>query len=177
MGHPILWPVGKSRFGEPVVLGFGERDYGEAELAKEDGVFEDGGVTHFGERLLSLEALDGGDADDGIFGVGCVDGEDLGGADRGFAYVGVIDDELFALLHAAEVEQGLGVGDAVPCGLAVAEEVVVGVLVGFGFEEVGHGDKGIGNTAYGVGARECNLCGIALATIGERGCCGVGGAS
>ena len=52
----------------------------------------------------------------------------------GFADGGVIDDELVALLHVAEGEQGLVVGDAVPGGLAVADEVVEGVFVGFGFE-------------------------------------------
>ena len=50
----------------------------------------------------------------------------------------MVDDELFAFFHVAEVEQGGVVGDAVPGGLAVAEEVVEGVLVGFGFEQVRH---------------------------------------
>ena len=123
---------------EPVVLGVGEGDDGEAELAEEDGVFEDGGGAHVVEGLFLLEALAGLDADFGVLGVGGVDGDDFGGADGGFAYVGVVDDEFFAVFHAAEVEEGGGVGDAVPGGLAVADEVVEGVFAGFGLEEVGH---------------------------------------
>jgi len=44
----------------------------------------------------------------------------------------VIDDEIFALFHAAEIEEGLGVGDAIPRGLAIALEVVEGVFIRFG---------------------------------------------
>src|SRR5271170_751757 len=75
----------------------------------------------------------------GVFGIGGVDGDDFGQSDGGFAYVGMVDDKFFTGLHAAEVEESLGVGDAVPCGLAVADEVVVGVGGGFGFQEEGHG--------------------------------------
>ncbi len=112
----------------------GEGDYGEAELAEEDGVVKDGRLTHFVEGLLALESLDGGYADDWVFGIGGVDGYNLGGADGGLADIGVVDDELFARFHVAQVEEGGVVGDAVPGGLAVAEEVVEGVLVGFCLE-------------------------------------------
>ena len=44
---------------EPVVLRVGEGDDGEAELAEEDGVVEDGGFAHLGECLFVLEALAG----------------------------------------------------------------------------------------------------------------------
>ena len=67
------------------------------------------GAWRISSRVFSLlESLAGLDADDGVFGVGGVDGDDFGGADGGLADVGVVDDELFALLHAAEVEEGLG---------------------------------------------------------------------
>src|SRR5258706_14717989 len=36
-------------FGEPVVLGVGEGDYRETELAEEDRVFEGGGFAHLGQ--------------------------------------------------------------------------------------------------------------------------------
>ncbi len=85
-------------------------------------------ASRISARVFSLfEALAGLDSDLGIFGVGGVDGDDFGGADGGFADAGVVDDELFALFHAAEVEEGLVVGDAVPGGFAVADEVVEGV--------------------------------------------------
>src|SRR5207248_6030687 len=117
---------------------FGEGNDGEAELAEEDGVFEDGGGAHVVEGFLLLEALDRLDADFGIFGVGGVDGYDFGGADGGFAHIRVVDDEFFAGLHAAEIEQGGGVRDAVPGSFAVAHQVIEGVGGGFGFEEIGH---------------------------------------
>jgi hypothetical protein len=129
---------------EPVVLFVGEGDDGEAELAEHDGALEDGGFADLGQGLFALEALAGLEADDGggHFGRGDgrsqFDGDHFGGADRGFAFIGVVDDAHLALFHVAEGDEGLGVLDAVPDGLAVAEEVVVGVLVGFGFEEVGH---------------------------------------
>ena len=132
-------PLEMLRPDEPVVLLGGKRDDGEAELAEENGVVEDGGGAEVGEGLFGFEAFPGLDADFGVFGVGGVDGDDLGGADDRFADVGVVDDEFFALLHAAKIEQGLIVADAVPEGLAVAEEVVKGVFVRLGFEEEGHG--------------------------------------
>ena len=79
-----------------------------------------------------FEALDGLDADLRVFGIGGVDRDYLRCADGGFADVGVIDDEFFPGLHAAQVEEGLVVGDAVPCGLTVALEVFKGVFAGFG---------------------------------------------
>jgi hypothetical protein len=127
--------------GEEVVLGVGEWDYGEAELAEEDGVGEDGRGADFFEGLLLFETLDGLDKDFGVLGVGGIDGDDFGGADDGFADVGVVDDELFAFFHVAEVEECLVVGDAVPDGFAVAKEVVVRIFVGLGFQEEGHGDR------------------------------------
>ena len=56
----------------------------------------------------------GFDSDFGIFRVGVVDGDDFGGTDGDFAFAGVVDDEFFAFFHAAEVEEGLGIGDSVP---------------------------------------------------------------
>ena len=110
-----------------------EGNDGETELAEEDGILEDGGLAEIGEGFGVLEALAGLDADDGVFGVGGIDGDDGGGAHHFFADVGVVDDKLFALLHAAQVEEGGVVGDAVPGGFAVADEVVEGVFVGLGF--------------------------------------------
>jgi hypothetical protein len=117
---------------EPVVLVVGERDDGEAELAEHDGVFEDGSGANGVQGFFCLEVLDGLDADLGIFGIGGVDGDDLCCAYGCFADDGVVDDELVALLHAAKVEEGLVVGDAVPGGLAVALEVFEGVFGGLG---------------------------------------------
>ncbi len=57
-----------------------------------------------------FEALDGLDADLRVLRVGGVDGDDLCETYGGFAFDGVVDDELFAFLHGAEVEQGLVVG-------------------------------------------------------------------
>ena len=124
----------------------GERDYGEAELAEEERALEDAGFAEFGKGLFALEALARFEADDGSFGVGWIggDADDLGGADGRFTNVGVVDDAVLALFHVAEGDEGLGVLDAVPGGFAVAEEVVVGVLVGLGFEEVWHKGEGPG---------------------------------
>ena len=119
----------------------GEGDYGEAELAEEDGVVEDGGGADLVEGFFCFEALAGGYADLGVFGVGRVYREDFGGADGGFADVGVVDDEIFTLFHVAEIEEGLVVGYTVPDRLFVAEEVFVAVLIGFGLEQVGHRDS------------------------------------
>jgi hypothetical protein len=116
----------------------GEGDDGEAELAEEDGAVEDGGFADLGQGLFALEGFDGGDADVGVFGVGRVYRDDLGEAYGGFADGGVVDDELVALLHVAKGEQGLVVGDAVPGGFAVADEVVEGVFVRFSLEQVRH---------------------------------------
>src|SRR6185437_8296254 len=91
---------------------------------------------------FALEAFAGFEADERGFAVGVeLDGEDFGEADGGFAGVGVVDDDLLAGLHVAERDERLWVLDAVPGGFAVAEEVVEGVGVGFGFEEVGHVKK------------------------------------
>ena len=87
-------------------------------------------------RLRRLPALR---RTSGVLAVGVeLDGDDFGEADGGFAGVGVVDDDLLAGLHVAEGDEGLRVLDAVPGGFAVADEVVEGVDVGFGFEEVGH---------------------------------------
>ncbi len=80
-------------------------DYGEAELAEHDRVVKDGGGADLGEGLLVLEAFDGLDADLGVLRVRGVHGDYFGGADGCFADVGVVDDEFFALLHVAEVEE------------------------------------------------------------------------
>ena len=50
---------------QPVELGLGEGDYGEAELAKEEGVLEEGGLAHFGEGCFALEAFAGLEGDEG----------------------------------------------------------------------------------------------------------------
>jgi hypothetical protein len=50
-------PPLRSEEGEPIVLGVGEWDDGEAELAEEDGVLEDGGVAHLGEGAGVFEKL------------------------------------------------------------------------------------------------------------------------
>ncbi len=42
---------------EPVVLLGGEGDDGEAELAEEDGILEDGGVAQVGEGFSALRRL------------------------------------------------------------------------------------------------------------------------
>ena len=115
----------------------------QAELAEEDGVFENGGGAHVVEGLFLLETLDGLDADFRVFGVGGVDGYDFCGANGGFAHIRVVDDEFFAGLHAAEIEQGGGVGDSVPGGLAVAHQVIEGVGGGLGFQKIGHGSGSV----------------------------------
>ena len=134
---------------EEVVLLVSEGDHGKAELAEEERAMEDRCVAEFGEWLFTLEALSSFEADDGIFGVRRVssDADYLGGADGGLADVGVVDDAVLALLHIAEGDQGLGILDAVPGGFAVAEEIVEGVFVGFGFEKVRHGLQGTGSAS------------------------------
>ncbi len=131
--------IGGSGLEEPGVLLVGEGDDGEAELAEEEGAGEGGGFAHLGEGFGTLEGFAGLDADERVLGVGGVDGEDGGEADGDFAGVGVVEDELVAFFEAAEVGEGLGIFDAVPGGFAVADEVVEGVLSGFGLEEEGHG--------------------------------------
>jgi hypothetical protein len=131
MGEERLCNGTRSGEGEPVVLSVGEWYDRETELTEEDGVLEDGGGAHVVERFGLLEALAGLDADDGVFGVRGVDGDYGGCADGFLTYVGVVDDELLALLHGTEIEEGSVVGDAVPGGLTIANKVVEGVLVWF----------------------------------------------
>lgn len=93
-----------------------------------------------GEGLRVLQALARLDADDGNFGVGRVNAQDRAHPDSRAFVAGVIENPLRSGLHLAQVLDRGGIRDAVPHGLAVAQQVVEGVDTGLGFEEeVGHG--------------------------------------
>lgn len=77
----------------------------------------------------------------GVFGIFVGFGDDFGEAGDAFLIAGVIDVGEVAGLHAADVDVGGGVIDAVPDRGGVAFEIGIAVVVGFGFAEpvVGHG--------------------------------------
>jgi len=97
------------------------------------------------EGLWRLEALADFDTDNGDLGICSVYADDGAGADGSALVARVIEDPPGAGLHLAEIFDGGGIGDAIPVGFFVAEEVVEGVGVGLGFEEEagGHGDHGM----------------------------------
>jgi len=106
---------------------------------------EDGRLADFSQRLFLLEAFPWLNTDLWVFGVGCVDRDDFCCTYGGLAHVGVVNDELVALFHVAQSEERLVVGDAVPGSFAVSQQIVVGVLIGLGLEQVGHFDKVLGS--------------------------------
>jgi len=114
---------------------FRQRNYAEAADDDQRGLGEERFGFNLGEGFGRFETLAHFDFDDGNFGVGGVHAENCAGADGGALVAGVVEDPLRALGHLAQIFDGGGVGDAVPDSLLVAEKVVEGVLVGFGFEE------------------------------------------
>ena len=126
---------------KPVPLVFGQRHYGEAAYEDERGVLEQRLSFDCGEGLRGFEALADFDLDDGDLGVGGVDALDCAGADGGALVAGVVEDPFRSGFHLAQVLDCGGIGDAVPDGFLVAEEVIEGIHIGLSLEEEesGHG--------------------------------------
>jgi hypothetical protein len=124
---------------EPVPLFLGERNDGEAADFHQRRIGKDLLGLDPVEALRILEARADLDADERDFGVGGVHSGHGAGADGGALVAGVVEDPLGAGLELAQVFDGGGIGDAVPDGLLVAQEVVEAVGGGLGLEEVeGH---------------------------------------
>ena len=135
MGPEPPWPS----IYEPGPLLFRERN--DREPADDDQwrVGEERLGLDGGEGLGRFDALACFDLDDGNLGIGGVHADNGPGADRGALVAGVVEDPLGASLHFTQIFDSGGVGDAIPDGFLVAEEVVEGIGIGLGLEqEVGH---------------------------------------
>ena len=73
------------------------------------------------------------------FGIAGVHREHVGGSDDSALVAGMVDDQLGTLGHFAQVLDGLRIGNAVPDGLTILLELLKGIDVGFGLEEIVHG--------------------------------------
>ncbi len=120
---------------KPIPLLSGERNHGKAADGDERRVLEGLLGLDGVESFRVLEALAGFDAHDGNFGIGWIDACHRARAHCGALIAGVVEDQFRSRLHLAQVLDGCRVGDAVPHGLTVADEIVEGVAVGLGFEE------------------------------------------
>ena len=157
-----LWVAG-SEPGDEI---FGTRHGGKAAVADEGEVFEKAGLFDCFQRGGRVEARDEFHVDDPGFWIVWVEArgrEDHGQSDYGRFAEGMVKKHIVAFRHRRDGPGCEGVGDAVPDGGFVPDEVIDGVGVGGGFgEEERHwvrpyGGKKIVRTDYRMHKRASEI--------------------
>jgi hypothetical protein len=135
-GHDERFTNNSRLARQPSVLFRGQGHHGQAALADQWRLGKEVLFFNRGERVRLLQAMADFDFDERSFRVGGIDA-DYGGGTDGLALVtGMVDNELIAGLHFAQMTDGGRVSDAVPDSFVVALETREGIGLGLRFQQV-----------------------------------------
>jgi len=132
-------PCGRLPASEPVILLFAQRDDGEASLADQRGALKQLTGFYLCQSYRMGDELPRLDPDLGDLGVSGINRLDGGRSHCALFIARVIDHQLVAFLHVAQILHRHGIGYAVPDGGLLFLQVGKAVDGGFGLEKVvGH---------------------------------------